>query len=282
MKKLAVISAVVLLMVMATGCGSNNNGEVAQGDKASGSTTEAKKIIVGTGTQFPNVCFIDESGKLTGFDVELVKEIDKLLPEYEFEFRTMDFGNLLLSLETNKIDFVAHQMEKNKEREEKFLFNKEPYSIFLSKVAVLKNDTTIKSLDDLKGKKVLIGPTSNQAYFLEQYNRTHDNALNIVYSSGEANDEVALFENKRVDGTLSTDFAIKDYLGSDGTPALKTVGEPLIQSDVLFVLRKDGQELSDHLDEAIKTLKGNGTLAKLSVQWLGEDFTKSLDDAKTK
>ncbi len=194
----------------------------------------------------------------------------------------MEFGNLLLSLETNKNDFVAHQMEKNKEREEKFLFNKEPYSIFLSKVAVLKNDTIIKSLDDLKGKKVLIGPTSNQAYFLEQYNKTHDNALNIVYSSGEANDEVTLFENKRVDGTLSTDFAIKDFLGTNGTPALKTVGEPLIQSDVLFVLRKDGQELSDKLDEAIKTLKGNGTLSKLSVQWLSQDFTKSLDDAKTK
>ena len=282
MKKLAVISAVILLMVMSTGCGSKNNGEVAQGDKASGSSTEVKKILVGTGTQFPNVCFIDEDGKLTGFDVELVKEIDKLLPEYEFEFKTMDFGNLLLSLETNKIDFVAHQMEKNKEREEKFLFNKEPYSIFLSKVAVLKDNNTIKSIEDLKGKKVLIGPTSNQATFLKEYNATHDNALEIVYSSGEANDEVALFENKRVDGTLSTDFAVKYYLGSDGKPALKTVGEPLIQSDVLFVLRKDGQELSDKLDEAVKTLKSNGTLAKLSIQWLGQDFTKSLAEETKK
>ncbi|OAB47562.1 transporter substrate-binding domain-containing protein [Paenibacillus antarcticus] len=282
MKKLAVISAVILLMVMSTGCGSKNDGEVAQGDKTGGSSTEVKKILVGTGTQFPNVCFIDEDGKLTGFDVELVKEIDKLLPEYEFEFKTMNFDNLLLSLETNKIDFVAHQMEKNKEREEKFLFNKEPYSIFLSKVAVTKDNTTINSIEDLKGKKVLIGPTSNQATFLKEYNATHDNALEIVYSSGEANDEVTLFENKRVDATLSTDFAIRDYLGTDGTPALKTVGEALIQSDVLFVLRKDGQELSDKLDEAVKTLKGNGTLAKLSVQWLGQDFTKSLAEETKK
>lgn len=284
MKKLAMISAVILLMVLATGCGATNSNsatDVAQGDKTN-ETTEVKKLIVGTGTQFPNVCFIDENGKLTGFDVELVREIDKLLPEYEFEFKTMEFGNLLLSLETDKIDFIAHQMEKNPEREEKFLFNKEPYSIFLTKVAVAKNDDTIHSIDDLKGKKVLTGPTSNQAFFLENYNKEHDNAINIVYSSGAANDLVAQIEGKRVDATLSTDFAINFYPSADGTPALKTVGEPLIQSDVLFVLRKDGQELSDKLDEAIKTLKANGTLSKLSVQWLGQDFTKSLDEATTK
>ncbi|WP_429373271.1 transporter substrate-binding domain-containing protein [Paenibacillus sp. DS2015] len=283
MKKLSIISTVLLLVVLIAGCGSNNNNAAKETTKAEGTTGSAavavKKIIVGTGTQFPDVCFIDEDGKLTGFDVELVKQIDELLPEYEFEFKTMDFGNLLLSLETNKIDFVAHQMEKNPEREEKFLFNKEPYSIFLTKVAVAKNDTTIQSIADLKGKKILVGPTSNQAYFLENYNKENSDAINIVYSSGEANDLVAQIEGKRVDATLTTDFALKNhYPGADGKPALKTVGDPLIQSNVLFVLRKDGQELSDKLDGAIKTLKENGELAKLSIQWLGEDLTKTLDE----
>ncbi len=95
-----------------------------------------KKIIVGTGTQFPNICFLDDKGNLTGYDVELVRAIDEKLPEYEFEFKTMEFSNLLLSLETRKIDFVAHQMEVNNEREEKFLFNKEPYNVFPLKVTV--------------------------------------------------------------------------------------------------------------------------------------------------
>lgn len=286
MKKLSILSTVLLLVVLVTGCGSNNNNATTDAPKAEGTTgsaVEVKKIIVGTGTEFPDVCFIDEDGKLTGFDVELVREIDKLLPEYEFELKTMDFDSLLLSLETNKIDFIAHQMEKNPEREQKFLFNKEPYSIFLSKVAVAKNDNTIKSIADLKGKKILIGPTSNQAYFLKQYNIENNDAINIVYTSGEANDLVAQIEGKRVDATLTTDFALKShYPGADGKPALKTVGDPLIQSNVLFVLRKDGQELSDKLDVAIKTLKENGELAKLSIQWLGEDLTKTLDEEKAK
>ncbi|QAY67187.1 transporter substrate-binding domain-containing protein [Paenibacillus protaetiae] len=272
-------AALLTVTLVVSGCGSNKNNTQASSG-SSGGSGKVTKLIVGTGTQFPNVCFIDENGKLTGFDVELVREIDKRLPDYEFEFKTMDFSSLLLSLETNKVDFVAHQMEKNPDREAKYLFTKEPYSIFLSKVAVDKNNDTIHSIDDLKGKKVLTSPTSNQAYFLEQYNKDHDNALNIVYSSGAANDLVSQIQNKRVDATLATDFSLRFYPGADGQPALKTVGDPLIQSDVYFVLRKDSQQLADRLDEAVKELRDDGTLAKLSVQWLGEDFTKTLDEAK--
>lgn len=272
-KKISLLAALAAAVLLVPACGTSSE-QAATGEGA------VTKIVVGTGTQFPNVCFIDEEGNLTGFDVELVREIDARLPDYEFEFQTMDFSNLLLSLETNKIDFVAHQMEKNAEREQKFLFNNEPYSIFLSKVAVDKNDTTIQSIEDLKGKKVYTSPTSNQAYFLEQYNKQHDNTLDIVYSSGAANDLVSLIQSKRIDATLATDFSLAFYPGADGTPALKTVGEPLIQSDVLFVLRKDSQELADRLDDAIRELKQDGTLAKLSIEWLGEDFTKTLEEAK--
>ncbi|WP_028561078.1 transporter substrate-binding domain-containing protein [Paenibacillus pinihumi] len=285
MRRLSVVAAVMALLLVITGCGSGNKegGGVSKTDTGSAegagaSTENVKKIIVGTGTKFHNVCFIDESGNLTGFDVELVKELDKRLPGYEFEFKTMDFSNLLLSLETNKIDFIAHQMEKNPEREEKFLFNKEPYSIFLTKVAVDKNNDTIHSIDDLQGKKVYTGATSNQAYFLQEYNKKHNDAIEIVYSSGAANDLVNLIQNKRVDATITTDFALRFYLDADGKEALKTVGDPLIQSDVLFVFRKDGQELADKLDEAIKSVKEDGTLAKLSIEWLGQDFTKSIDE----
>jgi len=279
-KRNAIATAAILaLTLVMTACGSNNKSEetTAAAGNASGSQ-QAKKIVVGTGTQFPGVCFIDENGKLTGFDVELVRELDKRLDDYEFEFKTMDFSNLLLSLETNKIDVIAHQMEKNPEREAKFLFNKEPYNIFLSKVAVGVNNNDVKSIDDLKGKKIQTGATSNQAYFLQQYNKEHNDALNIVYSSGGANDLVSLIQSGRIDATLATDFALRFYTDKDGKPALKTVGNPLIESNVLFVLRKDSQALSDRLDDAIREVKADGTLAKLSVQWLGADFTQGLPD----
>src|SRR6478736_6594461 len=104
MKKIVLIASALILVLAVTACGSRNNKASNAYSEAPAASTEApaqvKKIIVGTGNQFPKVAFVDDSGKLTGFDVELVREIDKRLPEYEFELQVLDFTNILLSLET--------------------------------------------------------------------------------------------------------------------------------------------------------------------------------------
>ncbi|MBW7455824.1 transporter substrate-binding domain-containing protein [Paenibacillus sepulcri] len=286
MKKFTVFSLILAIVLVISACGSKNNTNEgsANGTNAAananttdtagtGASQEVKKIIVGTGTQFPKVCFLDENGKLTGFDVELVKEIDKRLAGYEFELQTMDFANLLLSLDTKKIDFVAHEMEKNPEREEKYLFNKEAYAHWKNKIVVAKDNDTIKTLDDLAGKKVLTGATSAEAQILENYNKDHDKKINIVYQSGAANDTVSQLTTGRVDATLAADFSLSLI---DPQGKLKTVGEPLSDAEILFVFRKndaDDQKLSDAIDEAIKEIKADGTLSKLSTTWLGQDYT---------
>ncbi|MEC0225999.1 transporter substrate-binding domain-containing protein [Paenibacillus alba] len=276
------VSTLTLALVVA-GCGSKSTAADAS-PKASAASTAAtaapvkvKKIIVGTGTQFPNVAFLDKDGKLTGYDIELVKELDKRLPEYEFEFKTMDFANLLLSLETNKVDFVAHEIEKNKEREQKYLFNNEPYAYWKTKVIVAKDNTTVKSIDDLKGKKALTTATSAEATLLENYNKAHDNAIKIVYQSGAANDLVSQLTSGRADGALGADFLLPLV---DPQSKLKAIGPIIEEAEVRFLFRKndkDGQELADKIDAALKAIKADGTLSKLSVQWLGGDFTKKED-----
>ncbi|MBM7566747.1 transporter substrate-binding domain-containing protein [Paenibacillus sacheonensis] len=277
--------ALVALTVVATGCSSKNetneasanaSGNAKTNDAASANAAaDVKKIIVGTGTQFPKVCFLDENGKLTGFDVELVKEIDKRLPGYEFEFQTLDFSNLLLSLETKKIDFVAHEMEQNPDRAAKYLFNKEAYAHWKTKIIVPKDKgAAYKNLDDLKGKKVLTTATSAEATLLETYNKSHDDAIKIVYTNGAANDTVSQLTSGRVDATLGADFTLSLI---DPQAKLASVGDTLEEADVQFVFRKDdpdGQKLADAVDGAIKEIKADGTLGKLSVQWLGEDYTQ--------
>ncbi|MFP3513783.1 transporter substrate-binding domain-containing protein, partial [Peribacillus sp. SIMBA_075] len=80
--------------------------------------------------------------------------------------------------------------EKNPEREQKYLFNKEPYVIWKTRVVVPKENETIQSLDDLKGKRAYTTATSAAAQILENYNKANNNAINIVYSNGSANDAV--------------------------------------------------------------------------------------------
>ncbi|PYE48295.1 transporter substrate-binding domain-containing protein [Paenibacillus barcinonensis] len=260
----------ITIMAVLAGCSSGTAGKDSEAASAAGGT-QVKKIIVGTGTQFPNVCFIDDKGNLTGYDVELIREIDKRLPEYEFEFSTMDFKNLLLSLETKKIDLIAHQMEVNEERQAKFLFNDEAYNIFPNKVVVSEKNDTVHSIDDLKGKKLIVGATSNAAVLAEKWNAAHGNAIDIVYS-GAGEDTITQIKTGRVDATISTPFAI-DYQNKAVDAQLKTVGDALSNSKVYFILNKDEQELKTKIDEALKSIKKDGTLAKLSTEWLGADYT---------
>ncbi|WP_063860123.1 MULTISPECIES: transporter substrate-binding domain-containing protein [unclassified Paenibacillus] len=286
MKKFTVLSSLILTAAFAAGCAAQTktaSTSPSTGSAATAAATTApaaqataapkgvKKIVVGTGTQFPNICFIDDKGNLTGYDVELVKEIDKRLPEYEFELKTMEFKNLLLSLETNKIDFIAHQMEVNEERKQKFLFNDEAYNIFPNKIIVHKDNNTVKSIDDLKGKKLLVTATSNAAVLAEKYNKEHNTGINIVYT-GAGEDAKSLIKQGRADASISTQFAI-DFVNKSVDAQLKTVGEPLSNSKVYFILRKDQEELKKKIDEAVKAIKADGTLGKLSTQWLGADYT---------
>ncbi|WP_107949901.1 transporter substrate-binding domain-containing protein [Lysinibacillus parviboronicapiens] len=271
MKKLSLYLTIVLTFLL-TACTSaeNSEGDARKNDSAQ-QGKDVQKIIVGTGTQFPNICFLDDKGNLTGYDVELVRAIDEKLAEYEFEFKTMEFSNLLLSLETRKIDFIAHQMEVNSEREEKFLFNQEPYNVFPLKVTVNAKNDEVQSIDDLKGKSVSVSATSNSAVFLEKYNKEHDLGVNIVYSSGAAdvNNQIA---TGRIDAIITTPFAVK-YYNENNEAQQKVVGDALLNSKVYFLLNKDSVSLQERLDEAIKELKADGVVSELSKKWLGDDYS---------
>lgn len=273
MNKKFMIVIVGLLALVLGACSSQETKSTTK--DSSGSANEGskvQKIIVGTGTQFPNVCFIDEDGNLTGYDVELVRKIDEKLPEYEFEFKTMEFSNLLLSLETNKIDFVAHQMEVNDERQEKFLFNEEPYNIFPLHVTVHKDNKDIQSIKDLKGKKAIVSATSNSAVFLEKFNKENNAGIEIVYAGNGPDSTINQIKTGRADATITTPFSV-DFSNDAVDAQQKVVGEPLLNSKVYFLLRKDETPLQKRIDEALVELKKEGVVSELSKKWLGADYT---------
>ncbi|MEH7109261.1 MULTISPECIES: transporter substrate-binding domain-containing protein [Bacillaceae] len=281
MKKTFIASFVLIGLLIFSGCSLSSTGNASSEASKTKSSKKVQQIVIGTSGTFPQVTYLDSNGKLNGFDIQLVKEIDARLPGYQFNFQTMDFANLLLSLETNKIDLVANEMEKNKDRSEKYLFNKVPYAFWKTYIIVSKtNKQPFHSLDDLKGKKVLTSATSAEATLLENYNKTHNNAIQIVYTNGASNDTVSQITTGRVDATLGADFSLSLI---DPQGKLKIVGEPLASNGVYFVFRKNDpkeQQLADQVDQALKQITADGTLSKLSEKWLGEDYTKNLGTTK--
>lgn len=109
---MAVVLVGALASAMLVGCG-----------KKSGENDGVTEIVVGSGNVYNPYCYVDENGNAVGYEYDLLKEIDKLLPQYKFKYQTMSFDQILLSLDSGKIDIAAHQYEKTAERESKYLFS---------------------------------------------------------------------------------------------------------------------------------------------------------------
>lgn len=262
MKKIG-IAFILVATLFLTACGNTPS-----------SSSGVEKIVIGTGSSFINICFFDKDGNLTGYDIELLKEIDKRLEEYEFEFQTMDFSNLLLSLETEKIDLLAHNMAKNAEREEKFLFNEQPYNAMPLFVVVNEGNTEIQSIEDLQGKTVGVQPTSNSSIFFEKYVKDNNFNTEISYITGST-DLISQLKNGRIDATFSFPFAV-DINNNASDAKQKIVGDPLLFTDIFFMFNKDNKELADAVDKVLKELIEDGTVKELSTKWLGADYSVEL------
>lgn len=239
----------------------------------------AEKVVVGTGNSYEPYCYLDDKGNLAGYEYEVLKAVDELLPQYEFEYKTSDFANVLISLDAGKIDIGAHQYEWNKERDEKYLFGKEPYTTYVTYLTVAGSRDEVKSLDDLKGKKVKSSSGSNSAYILENYNKEHkDNPIRVDYVNNSTDEEtITGLLNGVWDATIMTardvDKLNKSY--EKGSPSIKVTGDPVQTSSTYFVFAKDNTKLQEAVDGALKQLKENGTLAKISVDVIGGDYTES-------
>ena len=268
-KKAWLTAFVSIVAIVLSACGS---------DDTSGGSKEkdAKEIVIGTGNDMLDIAYIDEKGELTGYDVELLRVIDERLEDVSFKFESMDFSNLLLNLETGKIDMIAHNMAKNKEREEKFLFNEQHYNAIPTHVVVNEKNTDIQSIDDLAGKKVGVVPTSNASIFFEQYKKEHNLDTEILYIPTNT-DITNQLKTGRIDALFSFPFSVKAN-NEQADAQQKIVGDPLLYTDIYFMFNKKDEELAAKIDGAVKELIEDGTISELLVEWFDEDYSDQLKD----
>jgi L-cystine transport system substrate-binding protein len=241
---------------------------------AGAASAAAREVVVGVGTDFEPYTYIDANNKPAGYDVAVLKEVNKRLPQYNFVFEPIQLKNLLLSIDSGKIDLASQQFEKNPERESKYLFADEGFSNYDKRIVFRKGRTDIKTIDDLAGKKVAAGQGSNPAAILEKYNASHpDKKIEILYQHGSNQvvyDDIA---NGRLDAGVMTRRVFNKLNNSLGG-ALAQVDDSLFsKSNAYFVLAKKETQLKADIDKALREIKADGTLSKISKEYTGGDYT---------
>ncbi|MGR8012988.1 transporter substrate-binding domain-containing protein [Bacillus sp. RM3] len=269
-----IIGLLLLGSLLLAACGNNEQSDEVKAE-ANNNDPDAKEIVIGTGNAYQPFVYLDENGKLTGYEKAVLDEVDQLLPQYKFKYESFEFKNILPALDAGKVDLAAHQYEINDERQKKYLFGKVGYTDYTSYVVVNKaSGHDFQSLDDLAGHKVHTSTGSNFAYLLEQYNAKHDRKIDIVYGDGGNEILVKNLQIGTVDAALLTKYDV-NKLNKQFNAHLVTSGKPVNVSKTYYLYQKNNTKLQKDIDQALQKLIDNGKLAELSKKILGGDFTTS-------
>ncbi|ASI35588.1 MULTISPECIES: transporter substrate-binding domain-containing protein [unclassified Exiguobacterium] len=237
---------------------------------------EGTLTVATAGTLYPTSFHDEESNKLTGFDVEVVKEVAKRL-DLKVNFKEMSFDGMLTSVNTGQVDLAANDITITEERKAKFAFSK-PYKYTYGTAIVRKSDLSdIQSLEDLKGKKAAGEATTTYMQIAKKYGAkevTYDNATNDQYLRDVSNGRTDVILNDYYLQSLAVDF-FKDF---DITIHPDIAYNP---SQVGLIMDLDNKELQSNINAQIEAMKKDGTLAKLSKQYYANKDVSKMPDVKT-
>ena len=271
-RRLAIAGLAASALVL-TGCGSGDTADsnAGSGESPAAGTSlaaieDAGVITVGTeGTYRPFTFHEDGSGDLTGYDVEVMEAVAGELG-VEVEFEETQWDAIFAGLDAGRFDAIANQVSITPEREADYSFS-QPYTVSPGVIVVTDGDTSIQSFDDLAGKTTAQSLTSNW------YELAKDSGAEIQDVEGWA-EAVELLKQGRVDATVNDELTFLDYQETEGDTSLEIAVTTEEEAHNAFTFRKGSDDLVEAVDEALATLREDGTLAEISEKYFGEDVSR--------
>jgi len=264
MKKFKTLAAGALALAMVfslAACGSTGSSSAAASSTAASSTAassaaasqgEKKTYIIATDTTFAPFEFEDESGKKVGIDMDLIQAI-AADQGFEVEIQALGFNAALQALQSDQCDGVIAGMSITDARKETFDFS-QPYFDSGVVMGIAKDNDTVKSYDDLKGKTVAVKTGTEGADFAESikdqygFKLTYFDESANMYEDVKAGNSVACFE----------DYPVLGY-GVTQNNGLKIVTEKEQGSSYGFAVNKGkNAELLAMFNKGLENLKANG------------------------
>lgn len=231
-----------------------------------GALAEGNVLKVGMEGTYAPYTYHDDSGNLTGFEVDVTNAIGEKIG-YEVEFVEGAWDSLFPALDAGTIDVIMNQVTITEERQENYDFTT-PYIYSHPIVIVAADNDEITSFEDLNGKRAAEGLTSNY------------NALAQSYGAEIVGQDVFALALELVKGG-EADAAVNDELtyaywqvttgDYDSTKIAATADEATSSS---VVLQKGRDELRDTLSAAIDELLADGTIAEISQKYFNIDITQ--------
>lgn len=268
--------AVMALAALAVSAGMAAAGPVEDAIKARG------HMVVATNANWPPQGFLNEKNELVGFDIDVARAIGEKLG-YEVTFETPDWQIMTGGRWNGRFDIGVGSVTPTKSRAQVLDFPAVYY--YSPYVIVVHNDSAAKTPADLKGKVIGVETaTTSEDYINRRLEIDAPDAPPIEYvlEPGEVKtyansmlpfDDLRLGDGTRVDAIIAPEQTADGAIKA-GYPVHKLEGVYAFKEPLVVIADKGDPEWTAKVKAAVEALRADGTLAKLTEQWYGADYSK--------
>ena len=276
-----VITAALIGVVAAglAGCSKKDSAAAGEGGK--------KKVVnVAYTTYYVPYDFVNDKGEADGFEVAVMKEVAKKLPQYEWKFTPTSDDDLLIGVESGKYTIGTKGVWKTAAREKKYLFTDNYIGASVIGLVIRKDEADkVKDMDSFaqySGKLVPIAPQDARYMVIETYNKEHpDKPIDLKSSEAfQIADAYSWVMEGRYDAYLEVELSYKNNIVKDDAPYhqfndqltyIRYKGIPTYP-----LINKKETKLKDEVDQAIKELRDEGKIAELEQKYFGESLSQYI------
>lgn len=222
----------------------------------------ADKLIIGTEGDYAPFSYIDETGALGGFDVDMAHALCAAM-KVECEIVAIPWGDLIPALNDRRIDAIIASMSITEERKRLVAFTNRYYRTPMQFIA-RKGAKIDVSPEHLRGKRVAVeAQTTAHKYLLNLGDVGME--MRIYATQSDAN---AALVRGEADLLIADSLVMWALTKTPEGAAFEFVGAPIYADEGIGIAVRHGDEaLLQALNRAILRVRIDGTYEKINAKY---------------
>ena len=278
----SMVAAAAMSVCILAGCGGADTGNTTTpAGSAAGSGAQSAdqslqyildkgELVLGLDDSFPPMGYRDDNNEIVGFDIDVATAVCEKLG-VELVTQPVDWDSKEMELNAKNIDCIWNGLSVSDERKESMNMSI-PY-MENHMALVVRPDDSIKAIDDMDGKILAVqsGSTAEEALESEEGAVLKDQIANV--NSFDDNLTALMDLDTKASDAVLMDDVVANYLIEQNDKDYVVLSDFLYAEDYAIAFRKGDDALTEAVNEALRDLKEDGTLAEISTKWFGSDKT---------
>ena len=214
-------------------------------------------LVMATNAEFEPYEY-HEGDDIVGIDADIAKAIADILG-LKLEIQDMEFNCIITAVQSGKADLGLAGMTVTDERKQSVDFT-DSYATGIQSV-IVKEGSSIKSIDDLKGKKIGVQlATTGDIYAKDDFGEEN------VEEYNKGADAVMALTSGKIDAVIIDNQPAKSFV--ETTDGLQILDTDYVQEDYAAAIQKGNTDLLNAVNGALKELKEDGTIQKILDKYI--------------